>query len=413
MRRDTKEAQLDKLQILFVARQYPPNMAWGGIGSYVFSMARALAARGHEVHVLSCAEGQKERDYMDQGVFVHRRAGRIPARRLWIRMKRLMNGILRIPSTLWRFEKGLEVFFECRLLGIDFDVIEYPDWGALGCMLALMRTRPLVAFIHTPPPSAYHIQMNRDMRWAWSLVFYSSRRADITTVSSLFHVRALQTDGLVLGKHVAIVPNGIDCARWGSTQTVSSTRPVALFVGRLEEIKAPEVLVAAMAIVRKEIPEATAVFVGRSGERDGLPYNDWIKSTAGDTSGCAFIGYVPQHEIMSYLSLSRVLALPSVFDVYPIAVLEAMAAGRPVVITKTCGIAEQIESTGGGKAVPPGDPEALAGALLPFLADPQYAATVGEKAQSAVRERNDIWKVAAEREKVYLQAIRRFHNSGG
>jgi glycosyltransferase involved in cell wall biosynthesis len=228
----------------------------------------------------------------------------------------------------------------------------------------------------------------------------------------LFHVEALKADGWEPGEHIEIVPFAIDCARWSDTQPVADTRPVALFVGRLEKIKAPEVLVAAMEIVRKELPEATAVFVGKSSEeRDGLPYIDWIKANAGDTSGCTFIGDVPQKEIMSYLSLSRVLVMSSVFDVYPLASLEAMAAGRPVVVTTTTGVAEQIEQTGAGRSVPAGDPEALAEALLPFLADSRCAAAAGAKAQLAVRERNDIGKVAARREKIYLQAIRRFHKT--
>ncbi|MBA4374001.1 MAG: hypothetical protein C0402_14215 [Thermodesulfovibrio sp.] len=404
--------QPSRLRILFVARQHPPDMTWGGIGSYVASMSAALAARGHEVHVLACAEGQKEQDYMDRGVFVHCREGKIPARRLWQLASSVAARLLRAPRTLWRIGKGLEVFFEYRRLGIDADVIEYPDWGALGCILASTRTRPLVANIHTPPISAYELSGTRDLGWASSLVYYSSRRAHVATLSSMFHVKALKAEGWDPGEHIEIVPYAVDWARWSETQPVGDTGPVALFVGRLERIKAPEVLVAAMKIVRETMPEATAVFVGRSSEeRDGLSYLDWIKTNAGDTSGCTFIGDVPQEEIRGYLSLSRVLVMPSVFDVYPLASLEAMAAGRPVIMTKTSGVAEQIEQTGAGMAVPAGDPGALAEALLPFLSDSDYAAAAGAKAQRAVREKNDIGKIAGRREKIYRQAIRRFHGS--
>ena len=399
-----------RLRILFIARQYPPNMAWGGIGAYVATIGVALAARGHEVHVLSCVEGQANRDYVDKGVFVHDRGGSIPAEGLWNMSKKIVKGMLKIPKTLWRIEKGLGAYCEYRRLGLSVDVIEYPDWGGLGTVFAALKGRPLVATLHTPPPSAYRIPMSRDMRWAWSLVYQSCRRADVTTLTSEFHLNALKADHWDPGENIRFIPLLIDCEEWKSSGPVSCTDPIVLFAGRLERVKAPEVLVDAIALVRRKIPGATAVFAGNSGEeREGLPYLDWLKATAGDLSGCVFAGAVPRKEMRTYLSRSRVLAIPSVFDVYPVASLEAMAAGRPVVATRTTGTSALIERYGCGTAVPPSDPVALAEALLPYLSDPRYAAEAGERAQSAVRENNDVDVIAAERETVYLEAIRRFN----
>lgn len=60
------------LRILFLSTEYPPETGWGGIGTYTYNMAKALAERGHQVHVLSVAPGKPERHYLDGLVHVHR-----------------------------------------------------------------------------------------------------------------------------------------------------------------------------------------------------------------------------------------------------------------------------------------------------------------------------------------------------
>ena len=55
-----------RLRILFLSREYPPETGGGGIGSYVHTMAHALAGRGHDVHVLSCVDGQVGEDSLDR-----------------------------------------------------------------------------------------------------------------------------------------------------------------------------------------------------------------------------------------------------------------------------------------------------------------------------------------------------------
>ena len=86
-------------------------------------------------------------------------------------------------------------------------------------------------------------------------------------------------------------------------------------------------------------------------------------------------------------------------------VLEAMAAGRPVVVTAATGIAKFVEQAGAGQVVQPGDARALAEALKPFLVDPTCAAVAGERAQDAVRQRVAPDVVAVRREMAYRQAI--------
>jgi glycosyltransferase involved in cell wall biosynthesis len=207
------------------------------------------------------------------------------------------------------------------------------------------------------------------------------------------------------GKVVEIIRNPIDWVRWRGARPVKETQPTILFVSRLQELKAPETLSRAFSIIRKSIPAARALFIGGSNKREGLAYAEWMKKTCGDNEGCQFVGQVSRDDLVRYLSESRVFVLPARYDNFSMAVIEAMAAGRPAVVSDQCGVAEFIRERGGGLVVPPDDPHALADCLMPFLIDEHYAAAMGETARRAVQQWLDPDVIAAARENVYRKAI--------
>lgn len=85
-----------------------------------------------------------------------------------------------------------------------------------------------------------------------------------------------------------------------------------------------------------------------------------------------------------------------------------MAAGRPVVVTSTTGVARFVRDAQAGEIVPPGDARALADAIRPYLVDPSRAARVGERGRLAVMREMDASKIAGIREQVYYDAIKSF-----
>jgi glycosyltransferase involved in cell wall biosynthesis len=101
----------------------------------------------------------------------------------------------------------------------------------------------------------------------------------------------------------------------------------------------------------------------------------------------------------------RVVAVPSRFESFSIAAIEAMASARPVVCTSRVGAAELIEGSGGGTVTPPEDPDSFAAALRPYLLDPHLATTTGEAAREIALRHCHPSTIAAQREACYLQAI--------
>src|SRR5205814_7902668 len=142
-----------RVKILFLSHQYPPETNWGGIGSYTATMSRALSERGHEVHVLTCWDGQQSIDRMEGDVVVHRRQNvRIPGLRRFLRLPgvRAAARPLRTPEAQssanpsLRLKTAITCYREHSRLAVDFDVVEAPDWMAEGLVFGLRHPIPLV-----------------------------------------------------------------------------------------------------------------------------------------------------------------------------------------------------------------------------------------------------------------------------
>jgi glycogen synthase len=391
---------LRRLTVLFLSMEYPPETGGGGIGSYVAVQARALAARGHDVHVLSCVFGQDSRDYLDEGVHVHRR-GQMRVRGLTHLMR----------ETGWRLKTALSCYRELRRLGLQPDVIEAPDWAAEGFVVALRRSAPLVVHLHSPLTFIYRgngVPMDLDARFADRLERFTARRAHVVTSPSEFIVDELNREGWLNGRDVRVLHHPIDLERWTASRGAEETRPIVLTVGRVEPRKSPEVVVRAAARLLDSVEGLELVFLGRSNyDRDGRDYRDWVAELAKEAGvPCTFLDPVPRDDLRRWYDAARVVVLPGSYDNFPMAGLEAMAAARPLVCTESMGLAELLRGSDAGGTFDAGSEEQLAEALRRFLIDPGAAGLAGRAATELVRERSAPRQVTLEREEVYATAIR-------
>lgn len=389
------------LRILFVSREYPPSTGGGGIGSYVKTMARALARRGNEVHVLSCSEGQPADDHLDGDVRVHVRG--VP--RLVPKVPR------RFPGTVRRLEGAFARYRESRRLGLDFDVVEAPDWLAEGLLFGLLGARPLVVHLHTPlafvePHNPESFRWTADATLSDRLEQLAVRRADLVTSPSRLLAEDLVSSHWADVDEPRIVRYPIDSADWPALDSAGATPPRVIAVGRLEGRKAPEVLVEAAAALRREVDGLEVVFVGRSSLHDGESYREWLGRLAARLDApCQFVDEVPRENLPTLFASARVVALPSRYDNFPYAGLEGMASARPLVCTDHTGVAELIRGTAAGAVVPVDDPAALAAALRPFLLDASLAERAGAEGRAIVERDCAPNTIAEEREECYRDAI--------
>ncbi|HEX2119820.1 MAG TPA: glycosyltransferase [Acidimicrobiales bacterium] len=154
--------------------------------------------------------------------------------------------------------------------------------------------------------------------------------------------------------------------------------PLVGIVGRLVPIKDVPTMLAAMV----ELPEAHLAVVGDGEMRPALEER---ARQLGIASRVHFTGWWP--EVAEALSDLDVVALTSRNEGTPVSLIEAQAAGRPVVATDVGGVRYVVEEGVGGHVVPPGDARALAGRIARLLGDPGLRRDMGEKGRASVRHR--------------------------
>ena len=113
-------------------------------------------------------------------------------------------------------------------------------------------------------------------------------------------------------------------------------------------------------------------------------------------AGCVeFAGYRSQADVREYLRRSDVFVLPSFAEGVPVVLMEAMAAGVPVVTTRIAGVSELVEDGVSGYLVPPSDSAPLARAIAALLDDPALRARFGAAGRATVEREFDVHREAA------------------
>ncbi|MEY9488505.1 glycosyltransferase involved in cell wall biosynthesis [Streptomyces calvus] len=206
----------------------------------------------------------------------------------------------------------------------------------------------------------------------------------------------------------AVVPNGVDPERFrpATADTVRAVlpplaglpaqAPLAVCVGRLCRQKGQDVLLRAWRSVARRVPDARLVLVGDGPERDRL--------RAAAPPSVLFAGAVT--DVSRWYQAADVVVLPSRWEGMALAPLEAMACGRPVVVTDVDGARESLPSALTAEClVPPEDPDALAGAVGALLLDPPLRAALGERGRRHVLSLHDVRHTAQAVADVYRDVL--------
>jgi glycosyltransferase involved in cell wall biosynthesis len=208
--------------------------------------------------------------------------------------------------------------------------------------------------------------------------------------------------GIPAGKAV-VIPNGVDLVRYTpeprtSRQTLG-LRPAGPLIGhvaRLEPDKDQETLLRAFRIVLDSCAEATLAVVGDGALRDRLSNR---ARSLGVADRVDFLGL--RRDVAEILPHLDAFVLSSRNEGLPLAILEAMACGRPVVATAVGAVPELIEHGISGFVVLPGDPSGLAAALATVLQDRQRAEGMGRAARQVVAARFDLDSTVAQYQRLY------------
>ena len=350
----------------------------GGAERHVVDLVLALSREGHAVTVACSVSGSLAEPLEAARIPVRPIVGKIVKRRVSLSYARGLRKLLRRER---------------------FDLVHAHVYSsAAASALATAGTgTPLVVTEHTE--ALWQGRNGRIFsRWMYRRV------ARVIAVSGAITRRLIERDGVLPAK-ITVVPNSVPPSRESHGDDLPipaelGRGPVVGMVARLQPEKGVTSFLKAAAHVAGEFPAARFVVVG-----DG-PLREELFRLAEDLKvreRVLFLGFRPDAQAL--IKLMDVVAVPSVSEGTPLVVLEAMAAGVPVVASAVGGIPDQIRPGREGILVPPGDPGALADALTKVLRDPELARRVGEagrqRASTKFSHENMVRKV----EGIYRDAL--------
>jgi len=385
------------MKLLHVVPTYVPAWSHGGPIFAVHGLCRALAARGHDVTVfttdvhgagtLDVPLGEEVRLDGVKVFYFHvvqpRRLYPAPALRRALHERIAEFDLAHLHSLfLWPTAATARA---ARQRGVPYIV------SPRGMLVAdLLRGRGQL----------------RKALWIQLVEKRNLRNAALLHATSELEAKEATRLGLDLPP-VRVVPNGTDIEPPpGPNAEISepvrraiSGGPFALYLGRLNWKKNLDALLAAIA----DVPGLRLVLGGASeeGTRERL---EGVARERGLAERVSFAGEVLGDDKQALLHAASCLVLPSLSENFGNVVLEAMAAGRPVVATPGVGLAAEVRAAGAGLVVE-GSAGALAAALRELLADPAHATAMGERGARLVRERFSWAVVATQMERLYAEAL--------
>lgn len=200
-----------------------------------------------------------------------------------------------------------------------------------------------------------------------------------------------------------VIPAGVDVAAFGEERRAAREAlglgpadRVAVMVARLSPEKNHGLLLAAFAEVARGMGGARLLIVGDGSERAAIQAQI---ARQGLTGRVRMLGV--RHDIARILAASDVFALSSDREGLPIAVLEALAAARPVVVTAVGDLPRVVREGETGHVVPTRDPAALTAAIAGLFAEPEWAATMGRRGRALVEAQYGLNAMIAQHERLY------------
>jgi glycosyltransferase involved in cell wall biosynthesis len=330
------------MRIAILVRFFPPKWL-AGTEIATFNIARHLARRGHQAHVMTSLDEGLSKESLEQGFYV---------RRISFPRVRFLGTIvfwLKLLLRLWKLKP---------------DLVHSQDisMGVPGFLAKKFLRRPYIVW-----------GRGNEVYFPWLFKKPISklvlRNADAVIALSEDMKREMQK---IWDRDIFVMPNGIDLERFDDLpreemrvrlQTKADDRLI-IFVGRFRPEKAVTYLIEALAVVRQKDQSARLVLVGEGPEEDNL--RQLVRHlNLGDCID--FAGQISNEQVPQYMAAADIFVLPSLSEGFPNVVLEAMAVGLPVVASRVGGLPEIIEEGENGFLVEPKMPEQIADRVLLLL----------------------------------------------
>ena len=365
------------MKIAILVLLFPPKWL-AGTEIATYNIAKYLAKRGHEVHVITTLDEGLPKENMEEGFYVHQ---------IFLRKIRFLGVI-----SFW-----LKIFWHLKKIKPDIVHVQSVGIGIPAFLSKKILEKPYIVWgrgsdIYLPD------------KFTKSISKLVLKNADAVIALTGDMKKKMQK---FCDKDISVIPNGIDLERFSNLSKedirkklkIKEDEKVIIFVGTLRPVKGVKYLIKAMKIISPKNANTRLMLVGDGDERGnleklvkGLSLEEYVK----------FVGKVPNEKVPEYMAASDVFVLPSLSEGFPVTVLEAMASGVPIIATNVGGLPEIIKDGENGFLVEPKNPEKIAEKVLLILEDDGLRERISRNNKEKVKGYS--WESVIERlEKVYLK----------
>jgi glycosyltransferase involved in cell wall biosynthesis len=281
----------------------------------------------------------------------------------------------------WCRRIGARIVHTCELYSNIFGL---PGAALAGVQLRIANRRELV----TPDKSRRQLATQR----------LAYRAAHVVVANSTAAAAQLRREG-VPSRKIRTIPNGVDCELFSPSGRAGRIRRV-ITVANLRPEKGHDTLIASAASIVCHRGDVEFWIVGDGPLRASLERHVQIRGLA---TRVHFLG--ERTDVPALLAASDLFVLPSQSEACPNGVLEAMAAGLPIVASRVGGVPELLDSGETGVLVEPDAPERLAEAVIGLMNRPEVALRLGQAAREAAQRRFSLDRMVASFECLYLAEL--------
>ncbi|OGG49580.1 hypothetical protein A2704_07185 [Candidatus Kaiserbacteria bacterium RIFCSPHIGHO2_01_FULL_54_36b] len=386
------------MRIALFTDTFPPEV--NGVANSVVHIARSLSARGHTVRVYTVSKVSAQE--------LERTTGDIFSVKV-------------LPSVGLPIYLGVRVTAPLGLALSDIrefkpDIIHSHTPFSVGreAIIAARKLRvPLIGTHHTFF-NHYLKHVHLDYQWAqrlsWSLTVGYYNHCDVVISPTRSLAEELRVHGLK--KRCEIVVNAIDTESFRPPESSTAKEDLKkklgiserslVYMGRVSYEKSIDQLLKALVLLVPQMPDIKLVIVGDGPERAKLGN---LAKSLGIEQNVHFSGFLFDERLTEVLQTSDLFVTASKSENMPLAVLEAMACGLPVVTVTSLGLSEIVQDESNGYLLPPDDPQRMTKAILHLLQDKTMHQRFSEKSREISLNYSDD-AVMARLEGVYMSTKR-------
>ncbi len=358
----------------------------GGVTEHVAHLAQQFRARGHDVHIIAPSSDDEAESELVVDAPIHRigRVVSIPTNGSVARITLSLRSYLQVKRLLREQQFELIHLHEPMMPALPLTVLRHSRSVNVGTFHAF-RNRPLTYFYAKPILRPFYRKLHGH-------IAVSSAARDFI--------------GEYFPGDYRVIPNGIDYARFHTRHPrmprLRDSRPTVLFVGRLEKRKGLRFLLRAWPHVLHDIPNARLVVVGRGRPLEG--YRRFASRQGWSEDDVMFVGYAPPEDLPRYYQSCDVFCAPNTGqESFGIVLLEAMAAGAPILASAIPGFLDVVEDGVDGLLVEPQNPRAIAHTICRMINDAALRARFRANGQQKARAYD--WPHVADRVLAYYADV--------